>query len=311
MSFHPTSDWIVSVHFDLFYKKETWLRSFSLGCRGCHVPSWKHFTRTGVSKRPQLIIEAFKWNQAVLWPEETCVSIPCWPHCSSLRLQPQINSLLQRDVRYSDRLSAPRGWWLLSTHNRLRRNTAKPRGTCWLKVIQAGVWTGIKHSLKSLSSAYSRTIVCTSSCYTVKTVLKCAVIRNMFLPLSRSSVRAVETWCRLRQTAPCSRSRSPPPPRSQRSGRWAPRRSLSPPRSPTDSPRLRGSCCPRTVHGRTRPWFWPQPLGDLHTLRTEKLSRVGHFENRGQKQLLCLGVFSSAVVLESHRFKGSFHMLGS
>lgn len=90
------------------------------------------------------------------------------------------------------------------------------------------------------------------------------------LPLSHSNVQAVETSYRLRQKAPCSRSRSLPPLRSQRSGRWAPPRSLSLLKSPTDSRTLRDSYCPRTGRGRTGPWFWLRPLVDLHTLERNK-----------------------------------------
>lgn len=107
----------------------------------------------------------------------------------------------------------------------------------------------------------------------MRDIWRVAVVKKMFSPLSHSNVPAVETWCLLHRRAPCSHSRSPPPPQSQRSGRWAPRRSPSPLRSPTDSRRPQGSCCPRTGHGRTGPWFWPPPLGDLHTLWTEKLSK--------------------------------------
>lgn len=121
------------------------------------------------------------------------------------------------------------------------------------------------------SSANSKTIVWTllllycNVCQR-EDIQRVAAARKMFLPLSHSNVPAVETWCQLHQRAPCSRSRSPPPPQSQTSGIWAPRRSLSPPRSPTDSRRPRGSYCPQTGHVRTGPWFWLQPSGDLHTL---------------------------------------------
>lgn len=156
------------------------------------------------------------------------------------------------------------------------------------KAIKAGVWNqtpgGSSQSrpftncLQRLlnSSANSRTIVrtvllwyCTTSHR--RDIQSIEAVRKTFLPLSHSNVPAVETWCQLHRRAPCSRSHSLPPPRSQRSGRWAPRHSLSLPRSPTDSRRLRGSYCPQTERVRTGPWFWLQPSDDLHTLCTEKL----------------------------------------
>lgn len=195
-----------------------------------------------------------------------------------LRLKPQhwlINSRSQSNARNSqDRLSTPREWRLVSTYNRLRSSTPKPRGarqldSKWLKPEYGIKSPGVLHKLtllQSVGKGYSTAALIQKQMplYTVKPVV--------FLPLSHSNVPAVETWCPLHRRAPCSRSRSPPPPQSQRSGRWAPRRSLSPPRSPTDSRRLRGSYCPQTVHERTGPWFWLQPSGDLHTLWTEKLS---------------------------------------
>lgn len=98
---------------------------------------------------------------------------------------------------------------------------------------------------------------------------RCSGCARLFLPLSRSNVPGVGTLCQAHRRAPCSRSRSLPLPQSRRFGRWAPRRSPSPPRSPTGSQRLLGSYCPQTGRERTGPWSWLQPSDDLHTLWTE------------------------------------------
>lgn len=147
MSFHPTLDWIVSVYFNLFYKRKLDWGAAPMGYWRCYVPSSEWFIGTGWSKRPELIIEVCKWNQAVLWPEKTCVSIPCWPHCSRLRLQLQhwpINSQLRPTAGDSDRLLAHRECQLVLTYNCFHSNTSKLQGTHQLKVIKVGVWSGIK-----------------------------------------------------------------------------------------------------------------------------------------------------------------------
>lgn len=97
----------------------------------CYVPSGDWFIGTVVSNRPELITEVCKWNQAVLWPEETCVSIPCRPHCSRHQLQPQhwwITSQLQPRAKDSDSLSTPREWPLALAHNQLLSNSLALRG---------------------------------------------------------------------------------------------------------------------------------------------------------------------------------------
>lgn len=108
----------------------------------------------------------------------------------------------------------------------------------------------------------------------------------------------METLCQGHRRAPCNHSHSPPLLRSQKSGRWAPRRSLSPPKSPTRSQRLRGSYCLQTGHGKTGPWFWLPPLVDLHTLNRKV--ELSIFADRkkwadGNQDQLCFCVYSHPV----------------
>lgn len=128
-------------------------------------------------------------------------------------------------------------------HSQTQRSTST--WTKWFKSDYAIKSPGVVHSLPCIKPSHCKT----------------------FSPLSHSNVQAVEIWCQLRRKAPCSHSHSPPPPQFQRSGKWALLHSPSPLRSPTDSRNPPGSCCLRTGHVKTGPWFWLQPSGDLHTLK--------------------------------------------
>lgn len=298
MSFHPTLDWIVSVYFDLFYKRKLDWGAAPRGSGGVTSPPANDSQEQAWVKGQSLLLKCvneiklfsdlrklvFLFPAGLIVPDLSCSLSIGWLICC---YNPMPATLIGYRHPGSDGLCRPTTASTATLPN-------PEEHVNFNKVIKAGVWTGIKspgavHKVtlftncwqRSLnSSANTRTIAWTLLLVFCKTDKKCCdkqridiqrVVRKKFLPLSHSNVPAVETWCQLRRRAPCSRSRSPPPPRSQRSGRWAPRRSLSPPRSPTDSRRLRGSYCPRTGHGRTGPWFWPQPLGDLHTLWAEKL----------------------------------------
>lgn len=172
----------------------------------------------------------------------TCVSIPCWPHCSRLGLQPQhwlINSLLQPYV--SETLISYRRPAVMARvdpqpppqhQSQTQRNTST-----------------LTQRLKSFGRGYSTATQTSETIIWVLLLLYCkpekvlektrkdiqeeVLVSKTLSPLSRNNAPAVETWCQLHRTAPCSHIHSPPPPQSQRSGRWAPLRTLSPPRSIT------------------------------------------------------------------------------
>lgn len=207
------------------------------------------------------------------------VTIPHRTHCFIDQLQPPsadyftAGSKCQRVQRHpgSDQLC-----WPVATSQAALLNSG---GARWLKARikiprpgqKSHPITGDRISFDRINNSNNSLIITSgqSRCFSAEGVTQKRISENywiMFLPLSHSNVPAVETLCQGHRRAPCNRSRSPPLLRSQRSGRWAPRHSLSPPKSPTRSQRLRGSYCLQTGHGRTGPWFWLPPLVDLHTL---------------------------------------------
>lgn len=209
----------------------------SLGAfRGVLCP-FQQIVRSALAGRPELILEAFKRVQAATW--KSCVTVSHWPDFSLLTLT----------------------LWKVTDHQEVR-NCVDQRPQQQHSQTQTRISTITLSELSPFkeSKAPGR--------YTVSHDLNLPT--KIFSPQSHSNVQAVEIWCPRHRKAPCSHSHNLPPPQFQRSGRWALRRSLSLPRSPTDSQNHLGSCCPQTGHVKTGPWFWLQPSGDLHTLKGKR-----------------------------------------